>query len=225
MVRLKPWIRTYNYMEDYFLLLYKIYAEAYIASYPVTYYAIDLEKSTGDIDIIGAGTYERHGIGPLSGYKFKKIEMFPVYGIEPIRPTMTSDEKGGITYLQNAGTRIVFPSIYGLIPSENDIIDLSFGYHSITPKDKMLYVASAVNIAHQGDGYQLYEITLKPSTVKLENLDKQISEYFIFYEHTKSVIPKSNAIFLLKIITEMSNISSELSNKFNKSSGTYNNII
>jgi len=218
---LTPWIRSFNYIDDYFNTLYKIYAEAYIACYPVTYYSLDMQHSVGDTDELLSGSYEKLGVGPLSGYKFKKISMFPIYGIDQLRLNQTSNEKGGITYGDGLLTKAVFPSIYGLIPLENDILDLSFGYNSPVTKTKMLFVVSSVNIAHQGDYFQIYQIDLKPAPILKENLDKQISEYLYFYEFSKMILPESNVYTLLKIYDMYNKNSDKINNMFDKKIGFY----
>ena len=53
-----------------------------MVAYPVTYYKVDWKNSIYDEDLMGA-SYEKHGLGQLSGIVWKKIQMLPVYWTEP----------------------------------------------------------------------------------------------------------------------------------------------
>lgn len=217
---LTPWIRNFNYIQDYYSIVYKIYSECYIASYPVTYYSINMEKSIFD-DELNTFSYLKDNVGSLSGIRFNKISMFPVYGIEQIRPTFSSSEKGGITYSEGVLTKIVFPSVYGLKPLEGDYVDLSFGYGGEVFLNNMIYLVNSVSIVHQGVTFQLYQLDLRVSNVIKSQLEQQVVEDFMFYEFNKRILPLSNVTYLLKIYKRLSDVSNSINSLFDNKTGFY----
>lgn len=200
---ISKWVRTYNYIEDYFKTVYELYAGAYIASYPVMYYSLDMEKSVYD-DMLNLGSYEKLGVGSLSGMKWKKIYYLPVFAIEQVRPDLVPSERGVL--MSELTTRLVLPSNYGIKPIEGDAVDLSFGYLSPLTKVKMLYVVSSISLAHQCDHYQLYQLGLKDAPFNVDKIDKQVSEHLLFYDLDKRIIPLSSGIELMKIVSKIENL-------------------
>lgn len=188
-----PWIRSYNYQEDYFRTLYEIYSEHYIACYPVTYYSLDVDNTIWDSEKANAGSYEKGGVGELSGVKWKRIQFLPVFGVENVSMQQESNERGGMTFRDGASTQILFPSVYGLKPLEGDVVDLSFGYkNSSVSQHKMLFTINNINQAHMGDFFQVYQCQLKMAPFNKESIEKQLSSYWAFYEHEKTIVPLTN---------------------------------
>jgi len=195
---LTNWIRIYNYIEDFFKLIYDIYGTAYIASYPVTYYSIDMKNSVLDNDELLSGSYEKGGVGPLSGVRWKKIYMLPIYSVDQVRMDYQSSDRG---IIYEPSSQFILPSLYGIQPLENDVVDLSYGYLKPHQLDevKMLYSVTSVNLAHQSDYFQLYLINLKNSPFDKYQIDKQVSGHYQFYDLAKKILPASNAIKLLDL--------------------------
>ena len=217
----QPYVRKYNYIEDYFHTLYELYAGQYTAAYPVSYYSLDTTNSVMDDTVLNAGSYERRGIGELSGIKFRKIESLPIYGLTQVQPNQESNERGGLTYNSNMQTQIVFPSIYGLKPLENDVVDLSFGFRDPDLKNNYLYGIDGVNIAHESNYYQIWQCKLSPLGCNRSQLDHQISTYHMFYEPTQTIIPYNNAKYLLRIQDMANNVLPYINTAYNKQSGLY----
>lgn len=216
-----PFLRRYNYIEDYFETLHRLYSQEYIASYPVTYYSFDMDNSILEDTNLIAGSYEKSQVGELSGAKWNKIYLFPVHGIEQVQPTSDSGEKGGITFRESITTQIVYPSTYGLKPLENDIVDLSFGYKSSSEKIKFLYTVVNFDLAHEGDQFQIYRCRLRPAPFDRTEIDKQISREWMFYEHERSILPIENSQILLNIQQRSINLMDEVSRLFDNKSGFY----
>jgi len=192
-----PFLRKYNYINDYFYNSYKLYAEEYVHAYPVTYYSTDLKNTIWEDENLMAGSYEKSNVGPLSGVRWRKVNHLPIFGMDPMTPVNNdTGEEGGLHYGTNLETSISFPSLYGLKPLENDIVDLSFGFISPKPIRKMLYVVGGVNMAHQNDYYQMFQCKLKIANFTLDELEKQVSREFMFYEHDKIIVPQENGRLL-----------------------------
>lgn len=192
-----PFLRKYNYINDYFYNTYRLYAEEYVHAYPVTYYSIDTVNTVWDDENLMAGSYEKSQVGPLSGVRWRKIRFLPVFGMTPMTPVNNeTGEEGGITYENSLETEISFPSIYGLKPLENDFVDLSFGFLSQKPIRKMLFKVGGINLAHQNDYYQIYQCKLQIAGTTTDSLEKQVSREFMFYEHDKIIVPYENGQLL-----------------------------
>jgi hypothetical protein len=218
--RINPWIRKYNYIEDYFYTVYDYYSRVYPA-FPVTYYATDHNETIWDDEYLNAGTYEHRGVGELSGQKWKKINMLPVFSIDQITPTQESNEKG-INYEDSMTTRIAFPSVYGLKPYEDDAVDLSFGLKNPDMNIKNMYSINKVDISHHGDYLQFYICNIKISNFSKTDIEKQISNHWLFYEHEKSILPLDNSQILLMLQERSIELSNDINNNFS-SSGVFLN--
>ena len=221
MLTIHPWLRAYNYIEDFFRTLYELYSKHYVPSYPVTYYSTDIANCIWDSEQLNAGSYEKGGVGELSGIKWAKIQMLPVWGVEPVQMLQDSNEKGGMTFREGASTQIIFPSLYGLIPNEGDVVDLSFGYRTPTVKMKMLYTVNNINMGHQGDFFQIYQLQLKMAPFTVDELEKQVSSYFMFYDHEKEILPLYNARRLLSLQEMSVNLTNQINSLYDRQTGFY----
>lgn len=217
-----PFLRKYNYIEDYFHTVYELYAEEYVSAFPVTYYSIDKENTVWDDTEILGGSYEKQGVGEWSGVKWKKIIMFPVFGIEQVSMNQVSDERGGMTFLDGMTTQIVFPSMYGLKPIENDVVDMSFGIKHPAINQKGLFTIGNVNISHQGDYFQIYQCRMRVSPFKKPDIEKQISSDWMFYEHDKIIVSLDKGQMLTKLQITSIDLSNTLNTEiFDKQSSFY----
>lgn len=216
-----PWIRRYNYYQDYFKTVYEYYVAAYPA-YVVTYYSIDFENSVLEDEYLNAGTYDKMGVGTLSGMKWKKISLFPVFGIEQIQPVADSSEDGGINFRDSMETTISFPSLFGITPYAGDIVDLNFGFDSPTVKLKPIYyVGNVPALAHSGEFYNIYQCPLKLAPFDLTQVEKQISSYWIFVEHEKRIFTYDKANTLLNIQERAENLVINMNSLFNSKTSFY----
>ena len=209
---MQPWIRKYNYVEDWINNIDRLYGGVY-AGYPVTYYALDNENTTWDDENLLGGAYEKLNIGELSGVNFKKIFFLPVFGIESVQPTQESDEKG-MSFESSLISQIVFPSLWGLVPQVGDFVDffgrLDSDLNPLPVRDIM--VVSNVNVEYVDSPVQFYQCRLKIANIGgLERLEQQISTTWKFLEFTKSIIPKQNADFLLRLQARSESVANMLS--------------
>jgi len=217
-----PFLRKYQYIEDYFFTLYSLYADKYVAAYPVTYYATDLDNTIWDDDKINAGSYEKSGVGPWSGIKWKKIQMLPVFAVEQLQMQQETGEKGGMTFRDSGITQVVFPSsLYNMLPLEGDVVDLSFGYKTESPKMKMLFTVNNINLSHQSDYLQVHQLQLRMAPFDLNELEKQVSSDWMFYEHNRIILPLGNSEKLLQLQNDSVSLVTEINSKYDDRSGFY----
>lgn len=218
MTTIKPWLHRYNYIADFYDTVNKIYETSYVNAYPVTYYSLDFDASIMDKEQLNAGTYERFGIGELSGALWKKIYMLPVFGIDSVTPRNTADEKG-VTLSEEERTKIVFPSTYGIVPNEWDIVHFSQEFMMKTVDITPLFVVTNVSVSNWGD-FKFYECSLKPAHTR-DNVEKQISDYYMYLDMTRRIHGENIARLLLKLQGKSVILSDRLNDLYDEYTGFY----
>ncbi|MFW6002017.1 MAG: hypothetical protein ACOCQD_01615 [archaeon] len=216
---MEAWFRRYNYIEDYYWTLYKLYSNVYPA-YPVTYYSLDFENSTLDRKYLNAGSYEKLGVGELSGVLWRKVLMLPVFGIEQIQPSQNTGEKG-LTYHETMTSQIILPSVYKFKPIENDMVDLNFGIKDVAIKNQPLFTITNVNMASHGNYLNFYQCQVRVAPFYISDLETQISSYWMFLDHEKKIYPLENTQVLLKLEEKVKTITNDLNKFFNQHVGVY----
>jgi hypothetical protein len=217
---MRPWIRRYNYIEDYFHTVYEYYISHYPA-YPVNYYSLDFDNSIYDDDMLLGGSYEKTGVGELSGIKFKKIISLPVFGTQAVQPSPDSAEDGGLHSSNSMMSSVLIPQIYDLKPVENDVLDINFGFKNTSKYTRALFIVTNVNLAHHGDQLNLYYLNLQIARFEKNELEKQISSYWQFYEPTKKILKLKNANLLTKITVKAEQNIENLKNCFDEKVNLY----
>lgn len=214
---MQPWIRRYNYFSDYYNTVCNQYAKVY-PGFPVTYYSVDWSSSVYDIKLM-AGSYEKNGVGLLTGIVFKKILLLPVFGIEQITPTNSGSERG-LTMHDSETSMISFSSEYGLRPSEWDVIHFNQGFMSPDNNDNgPVFVVRNTNPATYGN-MTMWNCSIKAAPYTLGDVKKQISSEYMFLEFTKSIHRLDTAMILLKLQQRSESLSENLSDLFH-STGFY----
>ncbi len=209
----QPWIRKYNYISDYFYTVYEHYIKQYPA-FPVNYYRLNTEESVYDENQLGGGSYEKLGVGEDSGFVWDKILMLPVFGLEQVFIQQDSGEVGGMNFRESMVSVLNIPDIYGFKPLENDIIDISFGIKNTRNYTRAMYVVSNVSPAHFGEQLQLYRCDIRVAPIEKADLEKQIHQYYMFYEPSKEVLPITNATVLTKLTTRAEALNSNLTDLY-----------
>lgn len=215
----QPFLRDYNFINDYFYTTHQYYQEVYRA-YPVNYYSIDQSNTVWETTELRGGSYEKAGVGDLSGVVWKKIYTLPVFGFEQILPSTTNDDRGQ-TYQDSLVSTISFPASYGLKPCEWDVIDPNFGFSSDSPKIKPLLLITNVNLAQQGVYHQMYKCQVKVAPFFLTDLEKQISSWFMFVQTLRKILPIDNATLILKLEERVDVLTNRLAELFDNSSAFY----
>ncbi len=217
---MESFVRILNYYEDYFRYVHELYAQNYIG-YPVTYYSIDWKNSVYDEKELGAGTYEKLGVGTLSGLKWKKILLLPIHGVEQITPNNNTSEKG-ILLEDSEITQISFPSEFGIIPNPWDIIHFKQEFMDQSNDISPLFTVTQINLGHYGNYLQLYQCRLKVAPFSRDIVENQISEYMMFLDITKKIHNVKNAQILLHLQGVSKTLSDRVSSKiFNNKLGLY----
>lgn len=215
----QEYTRRYNYISDYFHTAFERYISTYPA-FPINYYAVDTTNSVWEDDQFRGGSYEKSGVGALSGKKFKKIYELPIFGMTPIQPAGDSGDMGITPRASMQGT-MVLPEIYGLKPVAEDIIDINFGFKTVGTPNNVLYIITNVDYAHHGNEFNVYKCDIQVSSVCKTELDSQISKLYRFYEPSKTILPITNVSMLYKMISRSEKNSQNLKTLFNQKCGFY----
>lgn len=215
----QSYVRKHNYSRDFFHTVYERYITTYPA-YPITYYAVDKSATIWEDDKFRGGNYEKNGVGELSGKKFKKIYDLPIFQLTSIQPSFDSGDLG-ITPKMSLQGSFSLPTIYGLNPTMEDVIDLNFGFQTDGNSKKVLYIISNIDTAHHGDEFNLYKCDIQVAAFTLLDIELQLSEIWRFYEPSKSILPATNANMLYKIIQRSEAVSDDLKAMFHKKTSFY----
>jgi len=119
---MQKYLRIYDYIHEYQRLIYDYYSHSVVA-FLTTYYHIDTDETIWEDENVFAGAYDR--VGELSGIKWNKILLLPVYYIDEINSPLDGQEIG---YVKENNSTFVIPSIYGITPLPNDKIKLEQDY-------------------------------------------------------------------------------------------------
>ena len=206
--------RTYQYIHEYQDLVYDKYSKAGVR-YLVNYYNIDIENTVWEDSKIYGGAYER--VGTLSGIKWNKYLLLPVYFIDEISTIFDGQEDG---YVKNNETHIVFPNVYGITPYPNDIIKLEQSFLRPTNDIYPTFVVSGVEISANTDKrfWKLKIETIASTTVSVE---EQLNNTYTFFEYTKKIYTVPEATFLTRMMVKNNLIKNTLDNLYDPNSGFY----
>jgi len=190
-------------------------------AYLVTYYNINTEETVWDNNKIFGGAYER--IGDLSGMRWDKYLLIPVYWSEEISTVFDADEKG---YVKQNETTIVFPGTYGITPYPGDIVKLEQEYLRPPGTDSTndtypILVVSGVEVYPNTDRrYWKLRIETFQSKTTIQ-LDEQIENTYSFFDYTKLVYTVPQSTFLTRMMIKSENTKDRLDELYDNNSGLY----
>lgn len=216
---MQPWVRL-NYASDYFLTTFQYYINTYPA-YIVDYYSFDETNSIYDAQYLQGGSYEKLGIGELSGVKFKKILSLPVFETQQVQPMMDSGENGGFQASDSMMSSFMIPQIYDLKPNVGDFIDLNNGLFNDKNFNRAIYVVTNYNLAHHGDHLNIYQLSIQVAPLEKQEVEKQISSYWQFYEPSKEILRLKNSTLLNKMTLRGNDNINNLKSLFDKKVNFY----
>jgi hypothetical protein len=140
--------------------------------------------------------------------------------VDQINPQFNANEKG-YTLEDTLRTQVVFPSIYGLRPSPDDRIDLSFAFSNNDKPFKHIYAVNNINPVHVGEYFTLWQIQLEIEKSG-GDIEKQISSYWSFFDFEKKILPLDNVNVLTRIQQRTSEIVNHTNeNNFDRQSGLF----
>ena len=207
--------RLYSYIHEYQNLVYNFYSKDAVA-FLTTYYNLNKETTVWDDEKLMGGSYE--DIGTLTGMRFNKILLMPVYFIEEINTTFDGQEIG---YVKEGETSIVFPSSYGIIPYPNDKVKLEQSYLRPTNDTYATYQVTGVEKSTNTET-TFWKLKLEvDQSHKTTQIDEQVSNIYTFLDYDKKIHTVADATFLTKMLSKNNELRGRLKNLFDDNSGFY----
>jgi hypothetical protein len=173
-----------------------------------------MENSVVDKAVLNGGAYEK--FGELSGWRWRKINMFPVYSIEPIQLVASASETG-----VNFETQTTFfvPSIYEIQPHVHDMFMYDYISKGDNPLQQNVNGYEVVNIEKSSQS----KITFWKVSAKMFGdiswIDYQISGNYTFIDYEKQIYETRNAINLHQLI--LKNTKLGINDYFDRPCGLY----
>ncbi len=215
-MRSQLWTRLYDYIEEYQYLVYEYYAKDAIA-YLVTYYHLNKDETVWDDTDLFGGYYEK--IGDLTGVKWDKILLLPIFFIEEINTQFDASVENGQIKLNE--TSIVIPSEYGFTPYPNDLVKFDQHYLQNNPNNFPLFSVTGVEIGPNTDK-RFWKLKIETEQSRtIAEVDQQLVDVYSFFDYDKKIHPLDDAELMAKILNKNSIIGDRLKLKFNHNSGFY----
>lgn len=207
--------RIYDYIHEYQELVYDVYSKDAIA-FLVTYYHINITETNWDDTWLDGGSYE--DIGELSGQRWDKLLLLPVYYIEEVSTAFEGREEG---YVKQTESSIVIPSSYGIQPYPRDAVKFEQSYLRPTNDIYPLYLVSGIEKSANTDK-TFWRLKLKvDASTTTDMIDSQVNETFSFVEYVKKIYSISDASLITKLALKNEQIRDRLSLLFDQNSGFY----
>ena len=209
--------RLYDYMGDYWKLVYDIYPKFGIA-YLCTYYNINKDETVWDNEFMMGGYYEK--FGNLSGIKYDKYLFLPVYFSEETTTDFDAQMEG---YINEGQSSITLPWNYGIIPYANDQVFFEQKVLT-TPNDPninpLFGVTGLQKMAHQEKTFWKLKLNVEQSMTTNE-INDQVANTYIFFDYTKKIYSIPQSQVLTKMLVKNETTRRILKNRYDENSGFY----
>lgn len=206
--------RLYSYIHEYQDLVYRFYSKDAVA-FITTYYNLNKDTTIWDNENLMGGSYEN--VGSLTGIRWNRILLFPVYYIDEVSTIFDGQETG---YIKEGETNIVFPSIYGIIPYPGDKVKLEQSY--LRPNNDVYPVFEVTGVEKSTNTDTLFwKLKLEVESRITTDIDKQVSNTYTFFDYDKKVHTFNDAAFLTKMLIKNNDLKGRLKNLFDQNSGFY----
>jgi hypothetical protein len=207
--------RVYDYIHDYQRLIYDFYSKHSVA-FLTTYYHINTDSTIWEDENLFGGAYEK--VGSLSGVKWDKIVLLPVYYPDDIATIFDGQDIG---YVKENETTLTIPSTYGFTPLPNDKIKLEQEY--LRPTNNIYPIFSVTGVEKSVNADRLFwKLRCEVEQSITENqLNLQVINSYAFFEYDKNIHTMENAEFMTKVLTKSEYLKTAASGLFDKNSGLY----
>lgn len=207
--------RIYDYIHEYQKLVNDIYSKDGIA-YLITYYHLNKDETVWeDIDLLN-GAYER--IGELSGTKWDKILLLPVYFTEPISTLFDGQDIG---YNKDNQTSLTIPSTYNITPYPGDIIKLEQEYLNPNNDTYPLFIVGGVETSTNTER-RFWKLNIKNyQSLSIDDIEEQVENTYVFFEYDKNIHTLENSQILTKLLSKGETLKSNIVELIDHNSGFY----
>jgi hypothetical protein len=212
---LQKYFRLYDYIQEYQRLILQEYSKHAIA-FLITYYNLNIETTIWEDEKLFGGPYDWKP--PLSGVKFNKILLLPVFFTEEIATAFNAEEIGQV---KENETNIIFPYDYKLIPYPNDRIKLEQSFLRPTNNVYPMFRVSGVEAWPNTDKrFWKLKIEIEESFTETD-MQSQVENVYSFVEYDKKIHTLQDSEFMTKILSKSSNLRSNLNSLFDQRTGFY----
>ena len=189
--------RTYQYIHEYQKMVYDFYSKSVVA-FLTTYCHINTVETVWDDDGgVGGGPYEQ--IGDLSGMKWDKFLLIPVYYIEEVQTPFDGQDIG---YVKENETQFAIPSTYGFTPLIHDKFKMEQSY--LKPTQNTYPIFHVVGIEKSVNADRLFwrlRVEIEQSYTETQ-IDEQVVDTFTFFEYDKQIHTLDDASYLTNLLTK-----------------------
>ncbi len=212
---MQKFTRLYDYIHEYQNLVYNVYSKNAVA-FLCTYYSLSGNETVWDNRDLMGGAYEK--VGDLSGIKWNKVLLLPVFFIEDINTSFDASETG---YIKENETSIVIPSTYGITPLANDIIKLEQEYLRPNNDTYPIFTVTGAEIGPNTDKrfWKLKIGTEQSRTI--DDLENQVISTYSFFDYDKKIHTLEDSQSLARLLVKSETIRTNLKSKLDQNSGFY----
>jgi hypothetical protein len=207
--------RVYGYIHDYQRLIYDFYSK-HSVSFLTTYYHINPESTIWEDENLFGGAYEK--VGSLSGVRWDKILLLPVYFPDEITTAFDGQDIG---YIKENEITLTIPSTYGFTPLPNDKIKLEQDY--LRPSNNVYPIFSVTGVEKSTNADRLFwklKCEIEQSVTETQ-LNLQVINSYVFFEYDKQIHTMENTEFMTRLLKKSETLKTAAQNLFDKNSGLY----
>jgi len=210
------WTRLYDYIHEYQYMVYEYYAKDAIA-FLVTYYHLNKEETVWDTTDLFGGYYEK--IGDLTGVKWDKILLLPIFFIEDVMTAFDANTESGQIKINE--TSIVIPSEYGFTPYPNDLLKFEQSYLRPINDSYPIFSVTGVEVGPNTDR-RFWKLKIETEQSRtLEEVDAQVADVYSFFDYDKKIHPLNEATLMAQILEKNQQIGENLKLEYDQSTGFY----
>lgn len=212
---MQNWSRIYDYIHEYQHLVYEYYSNSAVA-FLTTYWNINRDETVWDDEKLFGGAYEV--LGDLTGMKWNKYLLLPVYFIDEINTSFDGSETG---LNKDQTTTIVIPSSYGITPFPNDIVKLEQQYMRPNNNTYPIFSVTGREI-HPNTDKRFWKLRLKvEQSMTTTDVENQTQDTFVFFDYDKQVHTLDEATTLATLMSKNEELRNRLKNMWDENTGFY----
>lgn len=209
------WSRLYGYIEEYHRLVYDVYSKHAVA-FLTTYYNINKTETVWEDEKLFGGAYER--IGDLSGIKFDKYLLLPVYFPDEVSTSFDGQEIGMIKMNQST---ITIPSSYGLTPYPGDLLKFDQTFLRSNDNTYPVFVVGGIEI-HPNTDYRFWKLKIETfQSLTTTQIDTQVADNYVFFDYDKKIHTVEDATMLVDILSKIETLKERISSYYDPNNGFY----
>jgi len=210
---MQNWERLYEYIHEYQELVLDVYSKHGVA-FLTTYWNINKDTTVWDKKQMYAGSYEK--TGNLSGMKWDKYLLLPVYFAEEISTSFDGSETG---LIKEQETSIVFPSIYGITPYANDIVKFESEFLQSENDTYPIFKVTGVE-PYPNTEKRYWKLRCKVYESKgTEKLESKTEDTYVFVDYDKKIHTVEEAKTIARMLVKDEELKTNLTDMWNDNAG------